>query len=129
VFTEGERQHTLHLAVKGRDVLRHFGGADLRTFGPARIGVIAEVPMPAYDFSPRSRDDVRQATPGVSYVGQWRGVGELSFGLQKSFYNREVAQPELARAETQSRPWLYNGTLALGAGSDAVLYAGFTRGL
>lgn len=128
-FTEGERQHTIHLAVRGRDVLRLFGGSDSRSFGPARVGVIADVPQPAWAFSPRSQDDVFQLTPGITYVGQWRGVGEFSVGVQKSFYDREVNQPRFPVAKTRSRPWLYNGTLAVSAGANAVLYAGYTRGL
>lgn len=129
IFTEGERQHTVHIAVKGRDVLRHFGGSDSRTFGPAQVGVVRDVPEPTYNLTARSRDDVFQVTPGVTYVGQWKGVGELSVGVQKSFYNREVNQPGLPMAETESRPWLYNGTLAISLGEDAVAYAGYTRGM
>ncbi|MGE4064801.1 MAG: TonB-dependent siderophore receptor [Rhodospirillaceae bacterium] len=129
VFLEGARQHTVHLAVKGRDVLRYFGGSDSRSFGTARIGVYAPLPEPAYNVGPRSRDDVFQVTPGLSYVAQWRGVGELSAGVQKSFYDRDVAQPGLPRAQARSRPWLYNATLVLSAGPKAVVYAGYTRGL
>ncbi len=128
-YTEGERQHTFHVAVKGRDVLRLFGGSDTRSFGAARIGVVNDVPEPTYTLTARSRDDVFQVTPGASYIGQWKGVGELSVGVQKSIYNREVDQPGLPVAETKSRPWLYNGTLAISLGADAVAYAGYTRGL
>lgn len=128
-FVEGDRQHTFHIAVKGRDVLRYFGGSDTRFFGPARIGVVSPVPEPVYNLSARSRDDVFQVTPGLSYVGQWRNVGELSVGAQKTFYDRKVNQPNLPEAKTDSRPWLYNATLAINASPALAFYAGYTKGL
>ncbi len=128
-FIEGERQHTFHFAVKGRDVHRDFGGSDTRSFGAARIGVISPVPEPVYNLTAPSRDDVFQATPGISYVGQWRNVGELSLGVQKTFYDRKVNQPTLPEAKTKSRPWLYNATLAINATPELAFYAGYTRGL
>lgn len=129
VFVEGQRQHTFHFAVKGRDVLRYFGGSDTRSFGPAQIGVVRPVPEPVYNLTPISRDDVFQVTPGVSYVGQWRNVGEFSAGIQKSIYNRKVNQPGLPEAQTRDRPWLYNATLAITATPALAFYAGITRGL
>jgi iron complex outermembrane receptor protein len=129
VFVEGDRQHTFHFAVKGRDVLREFGGSDTKSFGPARIGVVSPVPAPVYNLTATSRDDVFQVTPGVSYVGQWRNVGEFSAGIQKSVYNRNVNQPGLPEAQTRDRPWLYNATLAITATPALAFYAGYTRGL
>lgn len=129
VFAEGPRQHTLHFSVKGRDVGRNFGGSDRIAFGSAEIGVYNPIPEPTFNLSARSRDDVSQITPGVSYVGQWRGVGEFSVGAQKSFYNRKVNQPGIPEARTKSRPWLYNATLAVNLSSKAALYASYTKGL
>ncbi len=128
-LVEGERQHTFHIAVKGRDVHRDFGGSDTRAFGAARIGAVSPVPAPVYTLTATSRDDVFQVTPGLSYVGQWRGVGELSAGAQKTFYDRKVNQPNLPEAKTKSRPWLYNATLAINASPALAFYAGYTRGL
>ncbi len=68
-------------------------------------------------------------TPGVSYVGRWRDLGEFSVGAQKTFYDREVQQPGLPPAKTKSQPWLYNGTLAIYLGKNAALYGSYTRGL
>jgi iron complex outermembrane recepter protein len=129
VFSESERQHTIHFSVKGRDVLRWFGGSHTLPVGPGRIGVLIEHPEPHFVVGPRSRDDVFQVTPGASYVGRWANVGEFSAGVQKSFYTRKIAQPNLPLAETKSEPWLYNATIAGYINSDAALYASYTRGL
>lgn len=129
VMVEGERQHTIHLSVKGRDSLRMFGGGQTITIGTGRIGVVTPLPQPVFAPGPRSRDKVFQITPGVSYVARWLNVGEFSLGAQKSFYRRTITAPSAPLARTSSEPWLYNATLAASLSSDAVVYAGYTRGL
>lgn len=128
-FTEGDRRHTLHVSVKGREVERVFGGGSGTTLGPATFGVYVPRPAPAFTFGPSSRDKARQISPGVSYVGLWPGVGEVSFGVQKSFYKRDVTQPNLPLAKTSSSPWLYNGTITIYATDALAFYSSFTRGL
>lgn len=129
VITEGPRLHTFHVAAKGRSVYRRFGGSQTIPMGPAQIGVYRELREPTYNLGPTSDDDVFQITPGIAYIGRWRDVGEFSAGVQKSFYNRDVQQPNLPGARTRSRPWLYNATVAAYLSPDAAIYAGYTRGL
>lgn len=80
-------------------------------------------------FGVRDRDAVKQITPGVSYGGQWAGVGEFSVGVQKSFYDRDFGKENAAPVPTSSRPWLYNATVTATPSRDFALYAGYTRGL
>ncbi|MGE4063258.1 MAG: TonB-dependent receptor [Rhodospirillaceae bacterium] len=128
VFPEGPRRHTLHFAARGRAGERLFGGEDTVLHGPATIGVRFSVPKPAFNFGPQSDDQIRHGTVGVSYVGLWNGVGEISGGVQKAVYRRTVDYPARS-ATTRTSPWLYNGTLALSATDDLTFYAGYTRGL
>lgn len=128
-FVEGPRRHTLHISTKGRNVKRIFGGGDGALLGPGTFGVETPFPEPAFNFGPSSRDKARQISPGVSYIGSWRGVGDISFGLQKSFYRRNVAQPNLPLARATSSPWIYNGTVTLYATNALAIYGSFTRGL
>ncbi len=129
VFTDGSYRHTVHLAVRGRDTNRLFGGGQTLAFGTARIGVYSPVIRPNYVYGVRDRDVVRQITPGITYVGQWANVGEFSVGLQKSFYDRKFGRENVAPTPTSSRPWLYNGTIAVNPTRDFAIYAGYTRGL
>ena len=129
-FTEGDRQHTLHFAVRGRNAHHLFGGGSTVSFGPAQIGV--EAPPPEPTFPPLASPNfshVTQVTPGVSYVGRWRDVGEVSVGVQKSFFKTDVTPAGLPATHTTSEPWLYNGTLAVYLGPNAALYGSYTRGL
>lgn len=122
-------RQTIHLAVRGRLTDRLFGGGDTISFGPAKIGVYRPLPEPTFNPTTRDKDHVRQIAPGISYIGRWVGVAEASVGLQKAFYDRDYGKEGGAPAKTQSRPWLYNGTLAVFAARDLTVYAGYTRGL
>lgn len=127
--TEGERRHMLHLAVRGRDTRRAYGGADVRKLGPAAIGQRSDVAEPDFDFGPLTRDAVRQLTGGIGYELRWPGKAELSLGLQKTSYEKNTVIPGGPALTTRDSPWLYNGTLAVHLTDRLVAYAGFTRGL
>lgn len=129
-FTEGERQHTFHLAARGRDVKHVFGGGSSVALGAVQLGVDNARPEPVFPApAPSGRNEVSQITPGLSYIGRWLEVGEFSVGAQKSFFKGEATLPGTATARTSSEPWLYNSTLALYLGENAALYGAYTRGL
>lgn len=128
-FDDGVRLHTVHVSAKGRNVARMFGGGSGAALGPTTFGVYTPLPEPAFTFGASSHDKARQLSPGISYIGYWPKVGDISFGIQKSFYRRHVSQPNLPRASTESAPWLYNGTVTVFATDDLAFYSSFTRGL
>ena len=130
VFTDGSFRHTVHFSARGRDTRRIFGGGANAAYGLAAIGVERSVAEPAaWTFSVRDKDVVKQVTPGISYALQWANVGEFSLGLQKSLYHRDYGKENVAPAATESRLWLYNGTLAYYVTPQLAFYSGYTRGL
>jgi iron complex outermembrane receptor protein len=128
-ITEGKRRHTVHLAARGRDTRRVYGGADVRNLGRAVIGQPSDVPEPDFGFGPLTRDEVRQITGGIGYELRWPGVAELSLGVQKTDYEKNTFFPDRPTLTTNDSPLLYNGTLALQLTDKLVVYAGYTRGL
>ncbi len=128
-ITEGTRRHIIHLAARGRDTKRAYGGADVRDLGPGVIGMRTEASEPDFNFGPLSHDEVRQVTGGIGYEGRWLEVGELSLGLQKTDYEKNTLIPGRPTLTTRDKPWLYNGTLALHLSDKLVAYGGYTRGL
>jgi iron complex outermembrane receptor protein len=128
-LTEGGRRHTIHLAARGRDTRRAYGGGDVRDLGPGVIGRSADTKEPAFNFGPLTRDEVRQITGGLGYELRWPRVAELSLGIQKTDYEKNTLIPGLPALTTKENPWLFNGTLALHLSKKLVAYAGYTRGL
>lgn len=128
-ISEGPRRHTFHAAFRGRNVHRRFGGGGLASFGDAAIGF--STPKPRVDFvvTPGNQDHISQASPGLSYVGRWLDYGEVSVGLQKSFYRREVSPFNAAPAQNQSEPWLYNGTMVAYVSDHVAIYGSYSKGL
>ena len=130
VYTQGSYRHTVHFDVRGRDTVRLFGGGQTVALGRAAIGVVTPFALPVFaPFGVRDRDAVKQITPGVSYGGQWAGVGEFTVAVQKSVYDRKFGKEGAAPAPTSSRPWLYSATATATPSRDFAVYAGYTRGL
>lgn len=126
---EGDRLHQIHLMTRGRIRDRRYGGGQTFNFGPGRIDEPVEAPKPEFKLGPQTTDEVRQLTAGLGYEGRWRDVGELSLGIQKTFYEKSTLRPSGPLPKSEASPWLYNGTLSIIASNDLVFYGGYTKGL
>ncbi|MFN3387739.1 MAG: TonB-dependent receptor domain-containing protein [Allosphingosinicella sp.] len=128
-LAEGDRLHLVHLMTRGRVRDRRYGGGQSYDLGRGRIDEPILAPEPDFTLGPQTTDRVRQLTFGLGYHGLWRDVGELSLGVQRSFYEKAVVRPSGPLPVSESRPWLFNGTLSVLAGSRLALYAGYAKGL
>ena len=126
---EGDRLHLIHLMTRGRMQDRRYGASERFNFGPGRVDEPILAPEPVYAPGAQTTDEVRQATVGLGYEGRWRDVGELSLGVQRTFYEKAVVRPSGALPVSESNPWLFNGTVSVLASRDLVFYAGYTKGL
>ncbi|MDQ4086856.1 MAG: TonB-dependent receptor [Pseudomonadota bacterium] len=126
---EGDRLHQLHLMTRGRIRDRRYGGGQSFDFGRGRIDEPIDAPEPNFVLGPQTTDQVRQLTAGIGYEGRWRDVGELTLGIQRTFYEKETVRPSGPLPVSRSSPWLFNGALSIIAGSDLVFYGGYTKGL
>jgi len=129
VYTEGSRRHTVHASFRGREKKRSFGGSATIPLGPGTIGVPDFEPLPAYTLGPQSLSTVYQGTGGIAYEGLWPRVGELSLGLQKTYYRRRSDQPGVPSVVSKDTPWLANGTIAFYLRDDLAIFGSYTRGL
>ncbi|MBA3898149.1 MAG: TonB-dependent receptor [Sphingomonadaceae bacterium] len=130
-FDEGPRRHTLIVSARGRAQDRRYGGADFIDLGASTSLGPDPRPEPSHVDGPKTFDRVRQTTVGVGYQGKWRGVGEVSIGIQKTRYTKRITDPDPAIVfpETRASPWLPSATAALYLAPSVALYAGYTRGL
>ncbi|MFN3943934.1 MAG: TonB-dependent receptor [Allosphingosinicella sp.] len=128
-FSEGPRLHTVHLALRGRDQTRRYGGGALVPLGRLPIDQKVDIPRPPFTLGPQSFDEVRQLTGGVGYETRWRDVGEFAVSVQKTDYRKSVETPAGPLPVSRDDPWLLNATLALHASSRVTFYAGYARGL
>ena len=130
-FDEGPRRHTVFASLRGRDQSRRYGGAAFANLGPSQIGVVDERAEPVFVGGPKTLDHVTQTTLGLAYQGRWRGIGELSIGIQKTRYRKQTTDPNPAVIVpvTSDSPWLFSATGAINLTSRLALYGGYTRGL
>lgn len=127
-FETSRIRSNVYLSVRGRDRSSDYGGDDLRNLGSGTTTFVPQLPKPDYLGGPMTRVSAEQVTPAVAYQGIWREVGQLSLGLQKSYYRRTIAAPDAAEVSSRSRPWLYNAATALFATPRLVFYGSATRG-
>ena len=131
-WADGKRHHQFHLAVRGRDARRRFGGAQTIDLGPATLTTPITAPQPAAEFTDQERDRFRQWTLAAGYEGRWDGVGELSLGLQRSDYRKRIGGADGADGavtETRTRPLLFNANIAITLTPRLAVYGGQVTGL
>lgn len=122
-------RHLVHVSLRGRRAESDYGGAATASLGRGVVGVVSLVTEPGFQFSARSHYDLEQSTLALGYEGYWRGVGEASFGLQKTTYDKKVRFPDGAMSRSMDDPLLLSATAALRLGSNGALYASYVRGL
>ena len=128
-FAEGPRRHILHLSARGRRLDRRYGGSAIADLGASVAGEADPRPEPDFAFGDKSSDAVRQRTFGAGYELRWRDVGEISLGVQKTSYRKQVETPAGPLPETRDSPWLFSGTAAAYLSDRLALFGGYTRGL
>lgn len=129
VLTTGDFRHTIDMSVRGRDVDRLFGGGDTEFVGPGRIGVQIGFPEPVWTLTPQTQNETKQMAAGVSYFGQWAGVGGMTLGVSKMDYRRDTMAPGQPLTRANDKPWLYNAGLNGIITERLAAYAGYARGL
>lgn len=128
VFTAGDFRHTVYLMGRGRDLSRPSGGGAQVFFGTANINSVPKVVQPTWVHSVQGLDSAKQLTGGVQYVGQWRNVGDINIGVQKTTYERTLTHPVNPTQVGKQTPWLYNGSLSVKATNDLTLFTSYTKG-
>jgi iron complex outermembrane receptor protein len=128
-FEAGNRRHSVHVAVRGRIQKRRYGGEDEIDAGPVSLGVGRAIPEPDFQFGAQSRDEVKQQTAGIAYELQWKDVGELSVGVQKTSYSKTGETPLDVLPESEADPMLENVTATVYATKRLAIYGSYTQGL
>ncbi|HEY0627763.1 MAG TPA: TonB-dependent receptor [Sphingomicrobium sp.] len=130
-FNEGPRAHRLTASVRARTVGRRYGGAALIDLRESRSDAPDPRPEPETTDGPKSRDRIDQQTLGLAYQAKWLDVGEVSLGVQRTRYRKQVTDPDptVTFPESRDSPWLPTATAAVYLNPRLALYGGFTRGL
>jgi len=121
-------RNTFYATVRGRTRSNEAGGQDTINYGAATLYAVPQVPRHIFNLRPVNVIKANQITPGVGYEGTWRGLGQLSVGVQKTFYNRTIAVAGSPEIKSRSKPWLYNVSGAGFITSKFAVYASYTRG-
>lgn len=128
-FGEGPRQHLLTAALRGRSIDATYGGGDSQIVGSGALDEVIRVPRPQFTFHQQTGDETRQITGGIGYSLAWKGLGELTLGLQRTHYVKRVASPHAPFARGTSDATLPSASMALDLAKGLTAYGSYVRGL
>jgi iron complex outermembrane recepter protein len=128
-FATGNIVHRLQLVARGRSQDRRYGGTQRLTLPSAPFGQPLYIDRPAFTFSPQTDDRVRQWSIGLGYQAEYADLGQISAGLQRVDYRKNVTTPTGPRPTSRDRPWLVNVAATANLSSNLSLFGSFTRGL
>ncbi|HEX7872901.1 MAG TPA: TonB-dependent receptor [Sphingobium sp.] len=126
---EGDRGHLLTFSLRGRDRLTLYGGSASITYPRGDVNAIIDLPEPDFQYGERTREHVRQVTPGLAYELRWKDIGSVGLGVQRALYRKDVAVPGIASTATRDDSWLYNASLAIDLSRGLAVYASASSGL
>jgi iron complex outermembrane receptor protein len=129
LIPDGPRQHVVLASVRGRMGDRRFDGSDFVDLGPTTINGPVTAARPDFRFTEQQRDQVRQWTVGLASEGRWPGVGELSLGVLKTSYRKQIGLPGREPVTTTASPFLFNVNAAFEITPRLVAYGGYVTGL
>src|SRR6185312_1421732 len=114
--------------ARGRLQKRRYGGEDVIDVGPTQLGVMKPLSIEArgFEFAAQSHDEVKQETGGIAYEMQWKDVGEMSLGVQKTHYEKTVDTPTGSLPTSRAQPMLKNATATVYATGWLAVYASYT---
>jgi iron complex outermembrane receptor protein len=120
--------NTFYLRMTGRDSSIEAAPGDTIDLGKASL---TQVPLGhelQFDLGPITDVKVHQWTPGLAYKGVWPQHAELTMGLQKVGYQRNVMAPGVATVSDHSSPWLYSAAATVSLTPKLLAYGSFTQG-
>lgn len=128
-FATGRLSHRVQLIARGRKQDRRYGGGQNIELPAAPFGQPLYVDRPVFAFTRQTTDEVRQWSAGLAYQADYRGVGQLSVGVQKVGYRKRVTTATGPRPVSRDDPWLFNVAAAAKIMPRLSLFGSFTRGL
>jgi iron complex outermembrane receptor protein len=129
-FEDRDRRHTLLVMGKGRLQKRRYGGEQEIDAGWLMpLGEGHAVARPEFAFTAQSSDEVEQGTGGIAYELRWKDVGEMSVGVQKTFYSKSVETPAGELPKSRAEPVLISATGTVYVTDRLAVYGSYTEGL
>ncbi len=128
-FDTANRRHTLFFSARARLQQRRYGGEDVIEVGPLLLGTGRVIAEPELELGEKSHEKVKQRTAGLAYQLQWKDVGEMSVGVQKTFYEKDTDTPLGSLPVSRAHPLLKNATATLHASDRLSIYGSYTQGL
>ncbi len=130
-WQHGVTSHRLIASLRGRSRDRRFGGSQSIALGASTIVAPDVRPEPLVVLGPKSLDEVRQLTYGLSYSLVSTGRYGLDASISKTSYRKAIdfADPLQADPVTRDTPIMWNFAGTVNLAPTLSLYAGISHGM
>ncbi len=130
-WQQGASNHRLVASVRGRSRDRRFGGSQSIALGPSTILAPDLRTEPLVVLGPKSVDQVRQLTYGLSYSLVRTGRYGFDASLSKTSYKKAIdfADPLLADPVSRTGPVMWNVAATYNLTPTLSLYGGVSHGM
>lgn len=130
-WQHGETSHRLVASLRGRSRDRRFGGSQSIGLGGSTILTPDLRPEPLVVLGPKSLDQVRQLTYGLSYSLVHTGRYGFDASVSKTSYRKAIdfADPLLVDPVSRDKPVMWNVAGTYNIGPTLSLYAGAAHGM
>ena len=125
----GSWEQSVVFSLRGRDVNALYGGTDQVALGMAQFGTVMPVVRPNFAVGPRSIDRIDQFSGGGAYTLRSADHFQVSAGIQKTSYHREIDDPTGQITRRNDEPWLGNASATATVTPKLTLFGAYTRGL
>ena len=128
-LSDDTHQRELTFDVRGRHVIRNYGGDSITDMGPISLYDYRRLAEPALVFTDQSRDNVQQTGAGINYGERWRNRASLSVGMLWTDYRRSLDKPHVPSSSERASKLLPTVSFAVNTWRAMTLYGSYTRGL
>ncbi len=128
-WVDGPRQFLIALDAHGRDSLDLYGNGESVDLGKAGLNQVIRASKPDFTFGRLTEDRTHQLNLGVAYDFNWKGLGELTLGVQHTRYSKAISVPAGLNSGKLTETWMPSISVAAPLSKGWSAYASYVRGL
>jgi iron complex outermembrane recepter protein len=121
--------HKVHASIRGRRLMRRFGGEQAIDVATADIYQAEAMPQPTIGTNAHRRDAITQALAGLQYKGELDNILLVSAGIQTGYYRKDSIHAVGLSSQDQSVDTLLRASAAIRPVEALALYADHSEGL
>ncbi|WP_151025731.1 TonB-dependent receptor domain-containing protein [Bacillus licheniformis] len=129
LIDDGQIKHLITTSLRDRTAKSNYGGGSSFDFEVAELNSSFEPIRPNFQMGEKTNDTVKQITGAISYGLMWEQVGELTFGMLRTSYDKTVKKPDTTSNTQNDNAWLPSLSFSKPLSKNISFYASYVKGI